>query len=117
MLRRLPLFALLLLPGSVAYAEEASPPGLEPLPEPPAMEQEPSAEDEAAVEPQVTITQRGEETVEEYRVNGQLYMIKVTPAKGPSYYLVDGDGDGNLETRRSDLDPKFLVPSWMILRW
>ncbi|HWS03042.1 MAG TPA: DUF2782 domain-containing protein [Gammaproteobacteria bacterium] len=80
---------------------------------PPAM---PSDEREA-MEPEVTIIRREDRTVEEYRINGQLYMVKITPSKGYPYYLVDADGDGNLETQRNELDPKILVPSWVILRW
>ena len=44
-------------------------------------------------------------------------MIKVTPEKGFSYYLVDSDGDGRLDTRRNALEPNFLVPQWTLLRW
>jgi len=80
---------------------------------PPAL---PSDEREA-MEPEVTIIRREDRTVEEYRINGQLYMVKITPSKGYPYYLVDADGDGNLETQRNELDPKILVPSWVILRW
>ena len=69
------------------------------------------------LEPEVTIIRKEDRTVEEYRINGQLYMIKVTPSKGYPYYLVDADGDGSLETRRNELDPRILVPSWVILRW
>ena len=67
--------------------------------------------------PGVTIIQRGQEAVQEYRVGHQLYMIKVTPSKGAPYYLVDLDGDGTLETRRSDLDPEVVTPQWVLLRW
>lgn len=67
--------------------------------------------------PGVTIIQRGQETVQEYRVGNQLYMIKITPSKGAPYYLVDIDGDGTLETRRSDLDPEVVTPQWVLLRW
>ncbi|MBI5461862.1 MAG: DUF2782 domain-containing protein [Gammaproteobacteria bacterium] len=78
----------------------------------------PSSSDEReAMEPEVTIIRTEDRTVEEYRINGQLYMIKVTPSKGVPYYLVDADGDGNLETQRNELDPKILVPSWVIFRW
>lgn len=73
--------------------------------------------DSEAIEPQITIIRRGAETIEEYRHNNQLYMIKVTPAKGYAYYLVDTDGDGNLDTRRSDLDPAILTPQWPLIRW
>lgn len=55
--------------------------------------------------------------VEEKRVNGKLYAIKVTPKKGPSYYLVDSDGDGDLETRRNDTDSDLLIPAWVIKQW
>lgn len=68
--------------------------------------------------PDVTIIQRGQETVQEYRSGGQLYMVKVIPAKGQPYYLVDTDGDGNLETRRNDLvSPDVVTPQWVLFRW
>lgn len=67
--------------------------------------------------PEVTIIQRSDRTIREYRINGQLYMIKVAPRKGAPYYLVDTDGDGNLDVRRGELDPGLLVPAWSILRW
>lgn len=69
------------------------------------------------MEPEVNIQQRGDERIEEYSINGQVYMIKVVPAKGVPYYLIDTDGDGELESRRGELDPKLLVPSWTIFRW
>ena len=75
------------------------------------------AQDEQALEPEVTIVQRGDKVIEEYRVNGNLYMIKITPSKGWPYYLVDSDGDGVLETRRNDLDPDVLIPRWTIFSW
>ena len=48
----------------------------EPPPPPPGFELDP------ALEPQVTILKRGTDTVEEYRIGGKLYMVKVTPAHG-----------------------------------
>jgi hypothetical protein len=46
------------------------------------------------LEPQVTIVKSETETREEFRVKGKLYMVKVTPAVGKPYYLVDRQGDG-----------------------
>lgn len=69
------------------------------------------------LEPQVTIIRRDGEIIEEYRLHGQLYMVRITPRTGPSYYLVDTDGDGNLETRSHELDPGLMIPAWTILRW
>jgi hypothetical protein len=110
------LSLLLLLPAGALPAQEFAP-----VPPPPALEatQEatpPAAEDEAAAEPEVTIIKRKEEIIEEYRVNGQLYMVKITPNKGYPYYLIDSDGDGSFETRRNELDNP-PVTQWKILRW
>ena len=69
------------------------------------------------LEPEVTIRSDERGRIEEYRINGQLYMVKVTPAKGPPYYLMDTTGDGELESRRGEIDPKLLVPRWVIFRW
>lgn len=66
------------------------------------------------MEPQVTITEREGERIEEYRLQGELYMIRVQPDNAPAYYLVDTDGDGHLETRMDELDPKILIPAWVI---
>ena len=62
---------------------------------------------------------RGDEDklINEFRINGQLYMIRVTPKKGTPYYLVDSDGDGNLETRWNNLAPDLLIPTWVLKRW
>jgi hypothetical protein len=84
-----------------------------------------SAQDETETPPpeadnggdEVTIKPSSKELVKEFRVNGQLYMICVNPNKGRTYCLVDADGDGNLETRKNDLAPDFLVPAWVLKRW
>jgi len=68
-------------------------------------------------EPQVTIRETGETVIEEYRIGGELYMIKITPNKGVPYFLVDSDGDGSLERRWNDREPRLLIPSWVLLRW
>lgn len=67
--------------------------------------------------PAIIIDRAGEDPVKEFRINGQLYMVKVTPRKGPPYYLVDSDGDGNLETRWNDLAPNLLIPAWVLKKW
>lgn len=84
------------------------------------IEQPPSLPDRMesgdSIEPEINIIQQEDRTVEEYRVNGQLYMIKVTPIVGPAYYLMDTDGDGSLETKRNELDNP-PVPNWILLEW
>ena len=69
-----------------------------------------------SIEPDINIIQQEDRTIEEYRVNGQLYMIKVIPVVGPAYFLMDTDGDGHLETKRNELDSP-PVPNWILLEW
>jgi len=77
----------------------------------------PEVEQGNVPEPEVTITTSGDgASVEEYRVNGQIYMIKITPAKGFPYYLIDTDGDGDLDSRRNDLQG-LPVNQWILFRW
>ena len=93
----------------------APPPPADAPPPPPLIEERPS--DEPIAEPEVRIIRKPDETVEEYRIHGQLYMIRVTPKKGPPYYLLDADGNGSLETRSDELDPKIMIPGWVLFRW
>ncbi|MEN0105384.1 MAG: DUF2782 domain-containing protein [Pseudomonas sp.] len=74
------------------------------------------AEDEPVTgDPDVTIRQDGDKTIQEYRQNGFLYAIKVTPKGGKPYFLVRADGsDGNFI--RSD-NPDMLIPAWEIFKW
>jgi hypothetical protein len=91
-------------------AAQTRPPKLEPIPEPPPP---PTSLDES-LEPQVTITRRGEDKVEEYRMSGKLYMIKVTPSHGVSYYMVDNTGGGTWVRQPGALDSDVRVPMWVI---
>ena len=113
MRRFYPLLAVSLLAlAAPLQAQEGRPAGLQPLPvvAPPPPEMAPI---DAALEPQVTIKKRDQDTVEEYRVNGKLYMIKVTPTTGKPYYLVDNIGDGKF-TRQDGYDTGTRPPMWVI---
>ncbi|OHE83888.1 MAG: hypothetical protein A2579_11525 [Lysobacterales bacterium RIFOXYD1_FULL_69_11] len=44
----------------------------------------------------------GGDVVEEYRIAGQLRVVKITPVRGPTYYLVDSNGDGTLDSSRGE---------------
>jgi Protein of unknown function (DUF2782) len=106
------LLPVLLLVASTAWAQSGERLPLPAVPPPP-----PGMEAfDAALEPQVTIVQAERETREEYRVKGRLYMIKVTPAAGPAYYLVDQAGDG-IMTRMDTLGPAVSPPMWIIHSW
>ncbi len=95
-----------------ASVPEPPPPPEQYVPPPAAPESEAPSVD---VEPEVRIVTKGAEIHEEYRIHGQLYMIKVKPAKGPPYYLIDPEGRGQF--RRSDLEPTISPPQWVLKRW
>ena len=98
---------------AVAVPVSAQTPKLEPVPEPPPPP--PGMQDEVE-EPQVTITRRGEDQVEEYRINGKLYMVRITPPHGVPYYLVDPAGQGNF-VPSDGVGRPMAVPSWVIKSW
>ncbi|SHF77874.1 Protein of unknown function [Modicisalibacter ilicicola DSM 19980] len=64
--------------------------------------------------PDITVRQEEDRTIREYRINGQLYAIEIEPAVGPSYFLIDDDGDGDF--RRSD-NERIAIPSWVLFSW
>ena len=68
-------------------------------------------------EPEIIIKRRGKKTIQEYRINGALYMVKIVPDIGPPYYLIDSDGDGNMDVRKTDLQKTIKVPQWVLFRW
>ena len=74
-----------------------------------------AADDAPSADPEVTIRTEGDKTIQEYRQNGFLHAIKVTPKGAPPYFLVRADGtDANFI--RSD-QPDMLIPSWKIFEW
>jgi len=67
-----------------------------------------------SLEPQVTIVKRDGNTVEERRINGKLYEVRVTPAHGVPYTLIDQTGDGNFVRVDSPGSSTLSVPMWVI---
>ena len=115
MFKRLPAMLLLgcLLPivGS-AGAENAT----DAVPAPPDLPLPDVIVNGEVIEPEVKIIKQEEGTIYEYRINGQLYMVKIQPVKGPAYYLVDRDGDGEFDSRSTD-PTNISVPQWILMRW
>lgn len=95
---------------------EESEPSLVAVPEPPPIPKKVES-GETLDQPSVTIKETPDKRVEEYSINGKVYAIRITPKGGTPYYLVDADGDGNLETRSNELDPDFLINNWVIFSW
>jgi hypothetical protein len=102
----LSLLALLAAPvlaqtdGAAPRVPDVKPPAMAPL--------------DDSLEPQVTITKRDGNTVEEHRINGKLYKITVTPENGVPYTLVDLRGDGSFSPVDGPGTPSLAVPMWVI---
>jgi hypothetical protein len=65
--------------------------------------------------PGVTIRTEGDVTIEEYRRDGNVYMVVVHPKSGVSYTYMDTDGDGRLEgdPREGPVQPVYYtLYSW-----
>jgi hypothetical protein len=53
--------------------------------------------------------------VEEYRVQGQLQVVKVTPRRGKAYYLIDRNGDGRLDSSKGEGPVSPVM--WKLFEW
>lgn len=62
-------------------------------------------------------TEDNGDVIQEYRIAGTLRMVKITPRRGPTYYLYDDDGDGRLDRsnapNRGDISPVY----WKLYGW
>jgi len=98
------------------------PPGTSPLEEPPPLPPASSTtrapETLAEIESRSQVSKRveGDQTIEEYKVNGKLFMTRVTPKHGRPYVMIDHRGDGTF-TRMDSLEPGMRVPQWVIFEF
>lgn len=117
---RATLLALLTLVAVEAAAQSAArarPPGTAPLDEPPPLPAATALDPALEAQMNIRTTESGD-TVQEYRVNGKLYMQKVTPkGGGRAYVLVDHKGDGTFTKQDNTLDSGVRVPQWVILEF
>lgn len=62
-------------------------------------------------------TEDNGDVIQEFRVAGALRMVKITPTRGPAYYLYDDNGDGRLDRtstpNRGDIAPVY----WKLYGW
>ncbi len=85
-----------------AAAPAASEDPLAPLAKPDArLVRDKASRDAAATEQRiaasrVTTRRQGGDTVEEYRENGRVWMIRIVPQNGPTQTFTDADGSGRL---------------------
>lgn len=90
------------------------PTNLEPLPEAPPPP--PGMDLDSSPEPEISIVKKGEDTVEEYRINGELYMQKVTPSHGVPYYLMREDQNAGW-SRLDGISPPLIIPKWVLFKF
>lgn len=108
--------ALAAAPVAAQSTERPKPPGTAPLEEvPPPPPMTGTGPDEP--EPQVSTRKQGDETIQEYRLNGKLYMMRVTPKHGHAYVLMDNKGDGTFVRQDNPLDSGVKVPQWVLLEF
>src|SRR5215470_11526029 len=109
--------------AALAVAAIAASQTLPPAPPPPPMPPEgesrenappppPPVASDPELEPQVTITKKDDQTIEEARLNGKLMWVKVTPRNGKPYFLIPDATDGTLI--RQGFDPGLKVPLWLL---
>lgn len=105
------ILALIVAAPVLAQPREVLPPPpiREPLP--------PPVQDRSEqIEPEVRIRREEDRTIEEFSIGGRVFMIRIVPAVGPAYYLIDTTGDGNFESRHGHMEP--VRPAfWRIFEW
>jgi len=113
------LLVSFLVPALAQSGARPRPPGTLPLEEipPPPLIPESSPTDPNAITPDVTTRTEGNQTIQEYRHKGKLYMVRVTPGHGRPYVLVDQRGDGQFTRQDNPLDTGLRVPQWVILEF
>ncbi|TDV59849.1 DUF2782 domain-containing protein [Pseudomonas sp. LP_7_YM] len=72
-------------------------------------------DDAPSPEPDVTISTDGDNFVQEYKANGFVYAVKITPKYGKPYYLVRADGTSGQFIRADQ--PDMLIPQWVLFSW
>ena len=109
------VLSVLAMDAMAQTAARSRHPGTVPLdeaPPPPAM-----VESDPALEPQVTVRRDGEDSIQEYRVRGKVYMRRVTTKSGRTYVLMDNKGDGTFTKQDNTLDNGVRVPQWVLLEF
>jgi hypothetical protein len=106
---KLSLLVFYLIIWDISFAEETQ--ILDEITSPPS-----SFESDFGNEPEVTIRKDGESVVEEYRSNGNLYMIKITLEGVTPYYLYKETAEGGWYRADSISEP-LIVPQWVVFEF
>lgn len=112
------LFALMAAAGAQPrdWPDAPPPPEIDEDAPPPVMDER-ARQLQMLEEADITLIERPDGLIREYRVAGRLFLVEVVPRVGRPYYLVDTTGDGMLDTRRRGLGPDFVPPQWILFQW
>ena len=112
----LAVLAALSLSAASQSTARPRPAGTAPLEEPPPPPLL-SENETSSAEPQVSIRTEGDETIQEYRIGGKVFMQRVTPKHGRPYVLMDHNGDGTFVRNDHPTDLGLRVPQWVLLEF
>ncbi len=116
-MQKILIITLLLFP-LMAFGQENGQPDEAP---PPSQSQDNNADEPGGFDPggaEINIITEGDKTIEEYSLNGKVYMVKIQQKGFAPYYLIDRDGDGRMDEQVSELmGPSAPPPSWVLFRW
>ena len=121
-----PLFSLLFAMPFTAMAADPPAPTQAPAPPPPGMNDpgvpaqaakltvDDAKDANGAAAPTVSVRTQGDDTVEEYRQDGRITMIRITPKKGlPQTFVSSPDGKLVRDAKQGPVDPVyFTVYQW-----
>ena len=115
------LAALVLVSYGWAQEDPAAPPPIPPIDAKPAegdVPIPPKVQDDSLQETVDIRRDAQDNIIEEYRREGRVYMVKVTPKVGIPYYYLDDDGDGELELQERDAAANPVKPVyWKLKEW
>ena len=107
------LFRSVLFMSLASIAQAQAPTTTKDVPIPP--KEPPPTGDEGVPTVTIRATDNGDR-VEEYRQNGKVFMVRVTPKNGVPYSLYDDDKDGRMD--RSDAEKNDISPVYYtIYEW
>ncbi len=116
-MQKLLIFTFLLFPF-IAVAQNTEQPEAAP---PASRSHENVADEPEGFDPggaEINIITEGDKTIEEYSLNGKVYMVKIHQKGFAPYYLIDRDGDGRMDEQVSELmGPGTPPPNWVLFRW
>jgi Protein of unknown function (DUF2782) len=81
------------------------------VPLPPNLLNTPHSTDD--LEPTVTVRNEGDREIEEYRLRGRLFAMRVKVKQAPSYWLIDLDGSGRMVPGQG-IGTSISMPQWVL---